>query len=63
MRIGTYGNRRGQSTLEYLLIAAAIIAAIAIAATALIRPAMTNTMTSAGDGVNNAAAKFSAGLK
>ena len=63
MQVGACGNRRGQSTLEYLLIAAAVIAAIAIAAGGVMRPAMDATMKNSGDAIKGAAEKFSDGLK
>ena len=63
MRIGTRWNRRGQSTLEYLLIAAAVIAAIAIAARTLIGPAVSNTLTSSQGAIDNAANQISSKLQ
>ena len=56
-------DRRGQSTLEYLLIAAVVIAAIATAATTLIQPAVSKTLKSSEGAINNAADKVAAGLQ
>ena len=61
MRIGTYGNRRGQSTLEYLLIATAVIAAIALAATK-IGGAVTSTMQDSKTAIDSSTDKFSSEL-
>ena len=59
MSVVTRWERRGQSTLEYLLMAAVIIAAVAAAATTLIKPAVTNTMTSSQKAIDNAAKQIS----
>ena len=53
----------GQSTLEYLLIAAVVIAAVAIAAGTVIQPAVDNTMNQSGSAINNAAAQLQAKLQ
>ena len=63
MRNGKRWNRTGQSTLEYLLIAAVVIAAVAIAAGAIIRPAVDNTMNQSASAINNAAAQLNAKLQ
>ena len=63
MSVVTGWDRRGQSTLEYLLIAAVIIAAVAVAAGVVIKPAVTKTMDSSGGAINNAAAQFETKLK
>ena len=55
--------KRGQSTLEYLLIAAVIIAAVAAAANILIRPEVTKTLTSSSDAINSAATQIGDNLK
>ena len=62
---GEFGIRtsKGQSTLEYLLMAAVIIAAIAVAATGLIGPAVTKTMDSSKGAIDNAADKITKNLK
>ena len=55
VQVMTRWDRRGQSTLEYLLIAAVIIAAVAVAAKTLIQPAVAKTMNSSTTAINNAA--------
>jgi len=47
-------NRSGQSVLEYVIVLTAIIAVIILAATNLIRPAVTTTMTDAAASITNA---------
>ena len=59
MRGRTGWNRKGQGTLEYLLIIAVVIAAVAIAAGTVIQPAVSGTLTSAKTAIDNAATKFS----
>ena len=56
-------NRRGQGTLEYLLIIAVVIAAVAVAAGAVIKPAVSGTMDSSKAAIDNAAAKLSGKLQ
>ena len=63
MQAMTRWERRGQSTLEYLLMAAVIIAAVAAAATTLIGPAVTKTMTNSKGAIDNAADQFANKLK
>ena len=63
MKVGKHGNRKGQSTIEYLLILAVIIAAVVVAATNLIRPAVTRTMDSSQTAIQNAADQLSAKLR
>ena len=63
MRNGKRWNQTGQSTLEYLLIAAVVIAAVAIAAGTIIKPAVTGTLTSSKVAIDNAAAKLSTKLQ
>ncbi|MBI4322864.1 MAG: class III signal peptide-containing protein [Candidatus Omnitrophica bacterium] len=53
---------RGQSTLEYILVLAAIIAAIAIAAGTLIKPAVTKTMNDTKTVIEDATGKLKDGL-
>ncbi|MBI3319021.1 MAG: class III signal peptide-containing protein [Candidatus Omnitrophica bacterium] len=48
-------DRRGQSTLEYILVLAAILVAVILAANSLIRPAVTQQMTQSGAIINGAA--------
>ena len=54
---------RGQSTLEYILVLAAIIAAVAIAANTLLAPAVSTTMTNATAAVTNAGTELGNKLK
>ena len=56
-------NRKGQSTLEYLLIAAVVIAAVAIAAGTVIRPAVDNTLNQSSSAINTAAAQLNTKLR
>ena len=63
MRNGKRRSRSGQSTLEYLLIAAVVIAAVAIAAGAVIRPAVTTSMDNSGAAITNAATQLSSKLQ
>ena len=58
---GCLGSR-GQSTLEYTLIIAAVIAAVAIAAGSLVHPAVTNNMTKTSDVITGASDKLKTGL-
>ena len=53
---------RGQSTLEYILIIAAILVAVVAAAGTLIKPAVTKTMTDSGDVIKAASGKVKTGL-
>ena len=63
MQVRACWDRRGQSTLEYLLVAAAVIAAIAIAAGTVIGPGVKGTMDSSKGAIDNAAAEISNKLK
>ena len=56
-------KERGQSTLEYILVLAAIIAAVAIAAQTVLTTGINNTMSNAGKAVENAATQLEAKLK
>lgn len=53
----------GQGTVEYILVVAAILAAVIAAASLLIKPAVTSTMTSAKTVVENAATQFATGAQ
>ena len=53
---------RGQSTLEYILVLAAILFAIIAVVGTQIKPATEQTMNEAGNAVKNAANKFVTGL-
>ena len=56
-------QERGQSTLEYILVLAAIIAAVAIASQTVLNTGITNTMTNAGAAIEDAATTLSTRLK
>ena len=55
--------QRGQSTLEYILVLAAIIAAVALAAKTVLNQGIANTMTNSGAAVENAATQLTTKLK
>ncbi len=60
---GMVGNpRRGQSTLEYVLILAAILATIIVAAGTVIKPAVEKTMTDSQTVIEEASGKLQDGL-
>ena len=63
MRNGKRWDRKGQSTLEYLLIAAVVIAAVAIAAGTIIRPAVDQTLLQSGSAMQNAANQLNTKLQ
>lgn len=63
MRHHARRTQQGQSTLEYILVLAAIIAAVAIAAQTVLTGGINNTMTNAGAAVNNAATNLANKLK
>lgn len=44
-------NKKGQSTMEYVIVLTAIVAAIIFAATTFIRPAMNSVYNQAGESV------------
>lgn len=54
-----FRKKKGQSTLEYITVFAAIIAAVLIFAFAKLKPAVENVMGSAATKVNTAATNFS----
>ena len=56
-------TKKGQSTLEYILVLAAIIAAVALAAGTLLSPAVNQTMTNATGAITNAAANLQTKLQ
>lgn len=56
------GPRRGQSTLEYILVLAAILVAVIVAAGGLIKPAVNKAMTDSKDTIESATGKLKAGL-
>ena len=53
---------KGQSTLEYILVVAAILVAVIIAANGLIKPAVNTAMTDSGAIVTGASSKLKTGL-
>lgn len=56
-------QEKGQSTLEYILVLAAIIAAVALAAGTVLQQGINTTMTNAGGAVENAATQLQTNLK
>ena len=54
--------KRGQSTLEYILIIAGIVAAVAWAAGALILPAVNQSMNDSANTITSASNKLAPGL-
>ena len=58
----TKGGRRGQSTLEYILVLAAILVAVIAAANTLIKPAVTKAMTDSKDTIEGGSGKLKTGL-
>ena len=55
-------TRSGQSTLEYILVVAAIILALIAVATNLMRPAVEKTLTDSSTAMKNASGKLQQGL-
>jgi Flp pilus assembly pilin Flp len=55
-------NARGQSALEYMLILAVVIAAVAAAA-AIFQPAVNNTLNQSGVAITNAGNQLGAKLQ
>jgi len=51
-------NKRGQSTLEYIVVFTAIVAGILVFAWTQLRPAVSNVMNSASTRITNAATTF-----
>ena len=62
MKVETCRGRMGQATLEYLLILAAVIAAIALASTGF-RTQVDKTFKSSETAVTSAGGKLKAGLQ
>ena len=56
-------NRKGQSTLEYTLVIAAILVAIIAAATTFIKPAVTQTMQDSNSAITSASGKLKTQLQ
>ena len=57
------GRRKGQSTLEYVLIVAAIVAAIIVAAQALMQPAVNQLVVDSTTAIKNSTSKLVTSLK
>lgn len=55
-------GRKGQSTLEYILVLAAVLVAVIVAANTLIRPAVDKGMTDASDTMKAATGRLQKGL-
>lgn len=53
---------RGQSTLEYILVLAAILAAVIAGATTIIKPAVETALTDSGDTMTAATGQVKIGL-
>lgn len=53
---------RGQSTLEYILVFAAILVAVIVAANSLIRPAVNAQMTNTNQMIENSSDNLQTGL-
>jgi len=51
-------RKKGQSTLEYIIVFVAIVAAIMLTAWAFLGPTMNKVMNSAAGRINNAATAF-----
>lgn len=56
-------RRRGQSTLEYILVLTAVLIALIVAAASSVGPGVQNTMNQAGNVVQKASNKVVNGLK
>ncbi len=54
--------QRGQSTLEYALVMAAILAALVAVAATVMRPAVQSSMTNSAGVITNATGKLQNGL-
>lgn len=54
--------RKGQSTLEYILVITAILVAIVAVVSTTIKPATEQTLTDSGNAVKAAAGKLQSGL-
>jgi len=58
VRLINRAKLKGQSTLEYIIVVAAILALIVWAATALIKPAATTSLYEAENAIGRAADRF-----
>lgn len=57
-----FSKQAGQSTLEYVLVLAAIVAAVAVAATTMIKPAVNKAMTDSKSVIESSTEKLKTGL-
>jgi uncharacterized protein (UPF0333 family) len=55
---GRMRRKKGQSILEYVIVLTVIVAAIALAAGTMIKPAITKAMNSVSNTINVAASKL-----
>lgn len=55
-------GRKGQSTLEYILVLAAILVAVIAAAGLVMKPAVNQAMTDSSNTIQNATGKLKGGL-
>jgi len=60
---GERGGTNGQSTLEYILVLAAILVAIIAAANSLMRPAVNQAMTDSTNAIKNATGRLQSGIQ
>ena len=62
LRIADWKRRRGQSTLEYLLIVGVVLAAILALINSTIKPKVESTVTDAGGAIGKASDEFKSKL-
>lgn len=62
VRMDGIGNRRGQNTIEYILVVAAVIVALVAVMSTAMQPAVTQVVTDSGAAITAASGKISAGL-
>ena len=61
--MGTWrGGRKGQSTLEYILVLAAILVAVIIGANTLVKTGVNNVMTDSGNVIKDSTANMKSKL-
>ena len=53
--VNTMGSRRGQSTLEYILMVATIVVAVLLGVNAFLRPQVSNAIETSSGVITNAA--------
>lgn len=56
--VKTMRNRKGQSILEYVIVLTVIVAAVAVAATQFIKPAVNNSISNVGNTITDAASRL-----